>query len=256
MLISHSHRFIFFHVAKTAGLSVRNALQPYAEEPTSFKIKRPPKQKAGQPNPFYAVWEALLIHAKASDAQKELPPTVFEDYYKFAFVRNPWDWQVSMYHFILSEPTHVKHALVNALGSFERYLAWVIETPNPYAKGATKLQKEVLTDPDGKLLVDFVGRYETLPQDFAQVCRQLDITAQLPHVNRSAHHNYRAYYTERTGQLVAEHFAADINLFGYTFDGIQVVSRSQDVYFASLQSHLCAYSTHGGQLDQQDLSRT
>ena len=47
MLISHSHRFIFFHVAKTAGLSVRNALQPYAEEPTKFKIKRPPKRKAG-----------------------------------------------------------------------------------------------------------------------------------------------------------------------------------------------------------------
>ena len=219
MLISHSHRFIFFHVAKTAGLSVRGALQCYAEEPTKFKIKRPPRQKAGQPNPFYAVWEALLIHAKASDAQKELLPEVFDSYYKFAFVRNPWDWQVSMYHFILSEPTHVKHALVTSLGSFERYLEWVSETPNPYAKGATKLQKEVLSDGEGKLLVDFVGRYETLAQDFAQVCQHLNITAHLLHVNKSAHHDYRAYYTARTRQLVAEHFAADIELFGYSFAG-------------------------------------
>lgn len=217
MLISHSHRFIFFHVAKTAGLSVRDALQPYAEEPTKFKIKRPPRLKAGQPNPFYTVWEALLIHAKASDAQKELPPEVFDSYYKFAFVRNPWAWQVSMYHFILHEPTHVKHGLVKSFGSFERYLDWVIETPNPYAKGATKLQKDVITDADGKLLVDFVGRYETLAQDFAQVCEKLKIVAQLPHVNKSVHYDYRAYYNARTRQLVAEHFAADIELFGYSF---------------------------------------
>ena len=256
MLISHSHQFIFFHVAKTAGLSLRNALLPYAEEPTKFKIKRPPQVKAGQLNPFYAVWEALLIHAKASDAQRELPAAIFERYYKFAFVRNPWDWQVSMYHFILSEPTHVKHALVRSFGTFERYLEWVIDSPNPYAKGATKLQQEVLTDGAGNLLVDFVGRYETLVQDFAQICEQLKIVAQLPHVNKSAHNDYRAYYTARTQQLVAAHFAADIELFGYTFDDVQQASRSQDVYFASLPSHLCPYPTHRRQLDQQDLSRT
>jgi hypothetical protein len=80
MLISHSHRFIFFHVAKTAGLSVREALMPYAEEPTQFKIKRPPRLKDGQPNPFYIVWDALLLHARARDAQKELPPAIFDRY--------------------------------------------------------------------------------------------------------------------------------------------------------------------------------
>lgn len=221
MLISHSHRFIFFHVAKTAGLSVRDALQPYSEEPTEFKIKRPPRLRAGQPNPFYAVWEALLIHARASDAQRQLPTAIFDGYFKFAFVRNPWDWQVSMYHFILSEPTHVKHALVKSFGSFDRYLAWVIETPNPYAKGAAKLQNEVITDGEGNLLVDFVGRYETLAQDFAQVCHRLNITAQLPHINKSTHHDYRAYYDARTRRMVAEHFAADIELFGYRFEGIE-----------------------------------
>lgn len=196
---------------------MRNALQPYAEEPTKFKIKRPPRLKAGQPNPFYAVWEALLIHAKASDAQRELPAAIFERYYKFAFVRNPWDWQVSMYHFILSEPTHSKHGLVKSLGSFERYLDWVIETSNPYAKGATKLQKEVLTDCAGRLLMNFVGRYETLQQDFAEVCHMLNISTQLPHINRTKHRDYRLYYNECTQQLVADHFAADIALFGYTF---------------------------------------
>jgi hypothetical protein len=224
MLISHSHRFIFFHVAKTAGLSVREALMPYTEEPTQFKIKRPPCLKDGKPNPFYTVWDALLLHAKASDAQKELPPEIFERYYKFAFVRNPWDWQVSMYHFILSEPNHSRQQLVKSLGSFERYLEWVIATSHPFPKGATKLQREAITDCAGNLLVDFVGRYETLAQDFYHVCRTLNITTQLPHVNKSAHCDYRDYYTERTRQMVAEHFAGDIDLFGYSFEGIRETS--------------------------------
>ena len=218
MLISHSHRFIFFHVAKTGGMSVRSALLPYTEEPARFKIKRPPAQKAGQPNPFYAVWEALLLHAVARDVQKEVPSTIFDSYYKFAFVRNPWDWQVSMYNFILSEPTHIRHNLVVSFGSFDRYLDWVVATDSPYPKGATKFQYETLTDSDGRLLVNYVGRFETLAQDFAQVCHQVGLTTRLPHLNSSQHRNYRAYYNERSQQMVAEHFATDIHLFGYTFD--------------------------------------
>jgi len=218
MLISHSHRFIFFHVAKTGGMSVRSALLPYTEEPARFKIKRPPAQKAGQPNPFYAVWEALLLHAMARDVQKEVPSTIFDSYYKFAFVRNPWDWQVSMYNFILSEPSHIRHSLVVSFGSFDRYLDWVVATDSPYPKGATKFQYETLTDSDGRLLVNYVGRFETLAQDFAQVCHQVGLTTRLPHLNSSQHRNYRAYYNERSQQMVAEHFATDIDLFGYTFD--------------------------------------
>lgn len=219
MLISHSHRFIFFHVAKTAGLSVRAALEPYAEEPERFKIVRPPRQKGGQPNPFYTIWEALLVHAKAKDARQELPSPLFGGYYKFAFVRNPWDWQVSMYHFILSEPTHIRHATVKSLGCFERYLEWVAETPNPFAKGATKLQKDVITDDADNLLVDFVGRYESLEADFDAICRRLGLSASLPHVNATRHRDYRAYYTPASRQLVAEHFAADIEMFDYHFEG-------------------------------------
>lgn len=217
MLISHSHRFIFFHVAKTAGMSIRTALQAHCQEPDYFKIKRPPQMKAGKPNPFYDVWEALLLHATAQDAQKQLSGDTFDQYYKFAFVRNPWDWQVSMYHFILSEPTHIKYQLVKELGGFDAYLDWVVKTDRPYPKGATRLQSTALTDGDGKLLVDFVGRYESLAQDFAQLCDRLQIDAKLPHVNRSAHRDYRGYYNAKSRQLVAEYFRADIELFHYDF---------------------------------------
>ena len=218
MLISYSHRFIFIHVGKTAGMSMRDVLKTYAEEPERFKMRRPPKLNGERPNPLYTVWETLLLHPKARDVQKALPADVFTTFYKFAFVRNPWDWQVSMYHFLLREPTAAKHDEVKALGSFDAYVEWVIATPDPYPKGISKMQCDMLTDSQGKVLVDFVGHYETLAQDFLHVSQVLQINAVLPHLNQSEHRDYRSYYNQHTQKLIAEHFHADIALFAYEFD--------------------------------------
>ncbi len=226
MLISHTRQFIFFHVSKTAGLSIRHVLEPYAEEPERFKIRRPPRTRDGQPNPMYQVWESLLLHAKARDAQKELPSDVFDAYFKFGFVRNPWDWQVSMYQFILRKDTSSTHEAVKRLGGFEQYLEWVIDTPTPYPMGTPKQQCEILVDSHHQLLVDFVGRYETLAADFQRVCDTLGIDGSLPHLNATAHPDYRTYYNERTKRLVAENFPADVELFGYDFDGCVEVGRT------------------------------
>lgn len=220
MLISYDRQFIFFHVTKAAGTSVKKALEPYAQEPEKFKIARPPRRVEGELNPFYEMWESMLWHAKARDAQKELPAEDYDRFYKFAFVRNPWDWQVSYYHFILKETTHIRHDLVQSMtGGFEEYLEWVIATKNPFPKGATKLQAEIITNKEGELIVDYIGRYETLTQDFNEICQRLELAVQLPHLNQSQHRDYQAYYNDRTRNLVAENFAQDIELFGYTFAG-------------------------------------
>ena len=219
MLISHSHNFIFFHVAKTGGLSVRDALLPFATEPEHFKIVRPAREIQGQPNPVYEMWQTLLLHARADDARRALPPETFQQYFKFAFVRNPWDWHVSMYHFILREPDHTRYALVRALGSFDAFIHWVVNTSNPYPKGATKFQLDALCDKNRQLLVDAVGRYESLEEDFQRFCRQLGLQLTLPHLNRSAHTAYQAYYTPETRDLLGRCFNEDIQTFGYSFGG-------------------------------------
>nr|VFJ51828.1 MAG: Sulfotransferase family protein [Candidatus Kentron sp. FW] len=219
MLISYTHKFIFFHVAKVAGLSIRKALEDYVQEPEKFKVKRPPKILNGKPNRLYEMWDAFMTHVKAKDARKELPGEIYDGFYKFAFVRNPWDWQVSMYHFILKETDHVSHATVKSMDSFEEYLAWVIDSKkSPYAKGATKFQKDMIVDEKGRIIVDFVGRYENLAEDFQKVCRTVGIEASLPRINQSVHQDYRAYYNDGTREMVAEYFKKDIELFGYTFD--------------------------------------
>jgi len=68
------------------------------------------------------------------------------------------------------------------------------------------------------LLVDAVGRFESLEEDFSQICRRLGLSANLPHANRSSHRDYRFYYTDRTIEYVADRCRDDISRFGYAFD--------------------------------------
>jgi hypothetical protein len=218
MLISHNHRFIFFHVAKVAGLSVREALSSYVTEPERFKIRRPIKLIDGQINPLYVLWDSALTHATALSTQKEFGDELFRNYFKFAFVRNPWDWHVSMYHFILKEADHIHHQRVKAMSGFSDYMRWVVATVKPFAKGATKFQHQMLCNQNGEIIVDFVGRYENLADDFAYICQKLKIQAKMPYLNKSKHHQYIAYYDSATQDLVAEHFKEDIALFGYEFE--------------------------------------
>jgi hypothetical protein len=220
MLISFSHQFIFIHTAKTGGMSMRDVLEPLATELDKFRIHRPPKTIGDQPNPMYTVWETLLLHAKARDVKRELPAEVFDTFFKFAFVRNPWDMQASMYNFMLRDPAIPNHDEVKALGSFDNFIDWVIARKDPYPKGVTKLQADTLTDKDGNLLMDFVGRYENLAEDFAHVGRVIGVDVKLPHLNKSSHKDYRTLYTPDTRQKVAEHFRKDIEMFGYDFDGL------------------------------------
>ena len=79
------------------------------------------------------------------------------------------------------------------------------------------LQSEFVTDAEGRVIVDFVGRFERLAEDFAHVCRTIGVEAELPHVNPSRHADYRTYYSDHSRALVAEHFAEDIERFGYRF---------------------------------------
>lgn len=210
MLISYRHTFLFIHVYKVAGTSVRDALEPYADKAPlpARALKR--YLKVNLP---HHRWRVFPHHIRASQVQALIPPAIYNSFFKFAFVRNPWDWQVSLYHFMQQYERHKQLEVARRLHTFEDYLHWRVSED-------LHLQQEFVTDASGKLIVDYVGRLETIGADFAQICRTIGIDAQLKHMRKSAHKDYRSYYTDRTAALVEQHFKQDIERFGYTFDGI------------------------------------
>jgi len=74
-----------------------------------------------------------------------------------------------------------------------------------------------LIDGKGKLLVDYIGRFENLQADFAQVCARLNRQAELPHLKKSEHGDYRQYYNAASIEIVRQWFKSDIEQFGYEF---------------------------------------
>jgi hypothetical protein len=119
MLISYRKNFLFVHIAKTGGTSIRAALRPYrwggwysiplwlASQVSQWTRPRP---KLGLKFPR---------HAKAIAAKEMLPEPVYRGLFKCAIVRNPWDLQVSSWHHIRREKPEVL-ADVRDFGDFLR----------------------------------------------------------------------------------------------------------------------------------------
>ena len=80
-----------------------------------------------------------------------------------------------------------------------------------------KLMSEFICDEHGNVIVDFVGRFESLEADFNKVCDMIGVNRELPHVNRSVRTDYREYYTDETRAIVGSIAQADIEMFGYEF---------------------------------------
>jgi hypothetical protein len=221
MLLSLKYNFLFVHTAKTGGTSVRDALRPLRYRDPYFPLQWLCSRMSGLTGHRLGI--KFPRHAKIVAAQQMLPHELFDDLFKFMFVRNPWDLQVSSFHHIRRERPH----LMAHIDSFDEFIRWKLDPDRPYQyhiDTSIELQSDYGLDLHGKLLVDFLGHYETLQDDFAEACRGIGIPPiTLPH-KRQAHDrkkDYRSYYTDELATLVGEHFERDIRLLGYTFDGQQ-----------------------------------
>lgn len=213
MLISHQHRFLFVHVPKTAGLSIASALDNHTHHPERVWFNRGLSRLGININHYGpTTWRRERVHASAQRIRSVFGEKVFDRCFKFAFVRNPWDRLVSYYHYVSSKDNHHRKSRVQRLGGFREYLQ--------YEARRNKVdQSRLLTDPkSGELLVDFVGRFENLADDFDFVCHRIGVEVEMPHRNASKHRDYRTYYDDETAEFVATHWAEDIERFGYTFD--------------------------------------
>jgi hypothetical protein len=200
MLLSIRHKFAFIHIYKTAGTSIAAALRPYAHGPVRTLLHRTGLLQPRIPK--------LPNHATAQQVARALPAH-YRQLFTFAFVRNPWDWQVSLYEYMRQTPVHHQHSLAVRM-NFEEYIDWRVTCDK-------HLQLEFINDASGEQMVDFIGRFENLRGDFREICTRLAIAAPLPHLNRSSRRDYRAYYNVKTRAQIQKHFAADIEFFGYSF---------------------------------------
>ena len=173
-MISHKHKTIFIHIPKVAGLSIEQVfiddLKLNYHNRTALLLGKNNNSDIGP---------IMLSHLTADEIVRLhfLSENLFNEYFKFAFVRHPIDRVYSFYNYfgfkILVDFESFVCNCLRKIFENEKYHYFV------------KPMYEYIYSGDDKLLVDYVGRYENLENDFIEVAEKLSIKKNLPHVNSS-----------------------------------------------------------------------
>lgn len=197
------NKCIFVHIPKSAGVSVSRALFG---------------NLAGG-------------HAGINRYQIIFSQYEFDTYFKFTYVRNPWDRLVSAFHFFkeggMAKPDRIfaeKH--LSAYHDFEDFVRRGLKE-NIEATHFIPQYRFVCDFGGVQPRVDFVGLYENLREDFNYIKDRLDISVNLKHQNKTSNRkkDYRDYYTDETREIVANVYQKDIEIFGYDFDNSSLANQ-------------------------------
>lgn len=181
--------YIFIHINKTAGTSIGNAI--------------------GLP---------VKDHLTAREVIARVGKEQWEMAYTFTLVRNPWDKVVSHYEY------RRKKNKTDIATRGIVFTDWVKMTygedkDNFYYNNPRSFQPQVewLKDDEGKISLDYIGKFESINSDFNHIKAVIGLDADLPHLNASSRATYQSYYDDETRDIVARWFYEDIEVFGYRF---------------------------------------
>lgn len=187
----------FIHIPKVAGTSIEAALY----------------------GTFGKVGHRSALERRQSD------PDGFDLSFSFSFVRNPYDRFVSAFEYMRKGGRNKFDSewAERNLSHYKDFASFVVALKQPQIRRTLldwmhfRPQHDLLCDADGTLMVDFVGKYETLETDFQKVSDRLGKSMALPHFNRVERNCYEAYYSPETRAIVHSIYAKDFELFNYEF---------------------------------------
>ena len=214
-MISHKHKVIFIHIPKCAGSSIRDFLFDY------------PKLDWRKPNYdlLYGWCPERKIHLQHATSNQLLDlglisKKTWKEYFKFAFIRNPYDRAYSDYLWIQKDR--------NIKGSFKDYITKSGDFKKVFTNKSVKeyrgdhlLQQTEFFDFEGLMKMDFIGKFENIHNDMNHLKQLLHINKKFDShakksVNKKKH--YSLFYTTKKKQLVESHFAKDLSTLDYDFE--------------------------------------
>jgi chondroitin 4-sulfotransferase 11 len=214
MNLSHKNKWIFFANPKCASSSVASNLENYEDCDLD--------NSGGGINHRNYINTKTWLNSAGYD---------IDEYFKFSFVRNPFEKILSFYKWILravyvtekiqrvsaNERAALKN-LINSVTKSHIEFSFKVFCKNIDAFAWKGLTFNHMFCENGENKMDFIGKVENLQEDFNIVCDKIGIPRQeLPHINKTEHKHYTEYYDDETRQIVAEKYKKDIEYFGYEF---------------------------------------
>lgn len=162
-------------------------------------------------------------HRPYYEIRDEIGKEAWNNAFKFAFVRDPLDRFVSCFFH-----GYFSHRSEDFVDFVRGSTTW-----KDLDYGGTKHflpQSDLICDEDGKLMVDFVGRYDRLDQDWATVCRRVGVPFKLPRLRNRNHLFYTQLYTSEMRKVVQNLYWRDYERLGVFFDSNDsTTDRSEDM---------------------------
>lgn len=188
MVISDKNKFLFLEYPKSATKSIRTSLMGLTGS----------RWYTGGSKRHGGIDQSMIHFPQA------------KEYFKFAFVRNPWCRTVSFYLF---KKARSSNKIYKEL-SFKEYV-----NSSDHFKSTTTFFNFGL---NSEISLDFIGRFENLEEDFYTACGKIGIKGikiPLKQLNkrRFKYKSYTEYYDDDTREVIAEKYKKDIEYFGYKF---------------------------------------
>ena len=215
MIISHSKKFVFVHIQKNAGTSITKYLDKYI----TYQDLLLGCTKFGEKiNGSYRKKFDLHKHVYARVIKNIMGDETWQNYFSFSFVRNPYDRAVSLYNWC--RKGKFKFPVCQEALQAENFSQFI----RGECFGQLPNQLEYLTDDRGNIIVDFIGKQESIQEDFDRVCQKLEIPSD--NMNQARHSfrtrrpqdSYQSYFkSDKDIELVQNQFRSDLKFFDYKF---------------------------------------
>lgn len=215
-MICRKYKCIFIGVPKTGSTSIGKIIG-YPPKPHLDISEIETKLKTCFPFDSFRGYRYVNGAYQKMMPQREIQKrgeNIFQNYFKFGFVRNPWSRTVSLY--LRNEGLQLKDKM-----SFEEFVDWI-----QYSSDTCKFPSEKKNQLDwfknkqGEIAVDYIGKFETLEEDWEVISKKMGIKKTIPHENQnslSSKKHYSEYYNSKTKEIIRQKFNVDVEHFEYSF---------------------------------------
>jgi hypothetical protein len=213
MRISHTLRIVYFSIPKTGSETIRNLLDPVSDE----EIVRFPE--INEKAPFYSHMRPCAARNTFNHKGWD-----FNDYHRFATVRNPWARLASLYKMTCrnwGQQWNISFSKwIEALDPSGHSTA---DMPEKWYAHGTMSMVKFLSDQNGNLLVNRVFRIEDQAEAlYTDICARVGLVRiqhGLGHKNRASRpYDWRAMYSLADRRIISDLYADDIEHFGYSYE--------------------------------------
>ena len=233
MIVCHKYRYIFLKTTKTAGTSVEIALSRFCEDGDIITPISPVDEElraslGGHPSqPYPAQWyeyhpldwwrrltkgkvkQRFYNHVPARKVRARLPADVWDNYYRFAIVRNPWDRVISQYFWRCRKLPEDQRPDMDEFLESSDVRSLMRKGFQLYSIGGQSQAHRLI-------------RYENLAEELDEVRRHLGLpeALELPKAkggHRTDRRHYREVLNEKQRDRIAELFRDELKITGYTF---------------------------------------